>query len=71
MRVGEKFADFSKNRSRYSKQAKINLIEKSGPIHNIKEKFNKQIIAVIYYELGKTYIDDVHTRPNLILRIIM
>ena len=43
MSIGEKFADFSKNRSRYSKQAKINLIEKSGPIHNINKKFRKQI----------------------------
>ena len=43
MSIGEKFADFSKNRSRYSKQAKINLIEKSGPIHNIKEKFIKSL----------------------------
>ena len=54
MSIGEKFADFSKNRSRYSKQAKINLIEKFGPIHDIKEKLNKQIIAATVANRHKT-----------------
>ena len=45
MSTSEKVADFWKYRSGYSKQAKINLIEKSGPVHNIKENFNELIFV--------------------------